>query len=224
MPALSDYLEQNLLDEVFNKVDFTGPSTYIALFTTPLGDDGTGGTEVSGGAYARVQVHENGSVSTPKWNLAAAEGEHYVVDNAGEVAFAEATADWGMVKGFGVYDAASSGNLLYHGPLASSPVPFCGLATDDTLYAKAHGRSNDERVVFKGVDGRALPSGLSENTEYYVINATTDNFQVSASQGGAAVTLSADGDGLVFLSKWQDVRTGNTLKFAAGDFDCRLGG
>jgi len=33
---MSDYLEQKLLDQLFNKVAFVGPSTYAALFTTGI--------------------------------------------------------------------------------------------------------------------------------------------------------------------------------------------
>ena len=43
----------------------------------------------------------------------------------------------------------------------------------------------------------SLPGGISANTNYYVISATTDTFQVSLSFGGAAHNISSVGSGTV---------------------------
>lgn len=118
MPALSDYLEQELLDHIFNDDAYTSPSTWVALFTDDPTDAGTG-TEVSGGSYARVRVYENGGGS-PEWTLAAVDGDAYAVENNGPITFPTATASWGTVTHVAVFDAATSGNLLYHGELDES--------------------------------------------------------------------------------------------------------
>lgn len=121
MSALSDYLEQKFLDHLLNGVTFTPPAElHLALLTTVVADDGTGGVEVSGGAYARQRVFKQSVTNTPGWNSAAVDGIGYVVDNEQEISFPQATANWGNVKGFGLYDHASTGNLLYHGPLAAT--------------------------------------------------------------------------------------------------------
>ena len=53
MSGFSDYLEDKVLDHVFGGNAFTAPTTlYVALYTVAPSDTG-GGTEVSGGAYAR---------------------------------------------------------------------------------------------------------------------------------------------------------------------------
>ena len=60
MAGFSDYLEDKVLDHVFGGNAYTAPSTlYVALYTVApsifrfnSGDLG-GGTEVSGGSYAR---------------------------------------------------------------------------------------------------------------------------------------------------------------------------
>ena len=53
MSGFSDYLEDKVLEHVFGGNAFTAPSTlYVALYTVAPSDTG-GGTEVSGGAYAR---------------------------------------------------------------------------------------------------------------------------------------------------------------------------
>lgn len=118
MSAMSDYLEGKFLDEVFNKVAFAGPSTYIALFTDDPTDAGTG-TEVSGGSYARELVDVNGGVS-PTWDLAITDGVGKLVDNTHDIVFTTATASWGTVTHFAIFDALSGGNLLYHGALDTS--------------------------------------------------------------------------------------------------------
>jgi len=119
MSDMSDFLEAELLDHIFN-VAYPKPATYIALFTVMPNEVGTGGTEVSGGAYARVQVNINGGVS-PTWDLAVSEGGGgFEVDNANEIAFVQATASWGTVVGMGIYDALTAGNLLILKTLASN--------------------------------------------------------------------------------------------------------
>lgn len=118
MSALSNYLENALMEEVFNGHAFTPPATYVSLFTTDPTDAG-GGTEVSGGAYARKLVNVAGGAA-PAWNDAAVDGTGYLVDNAGVITFTTATASWGTVSHFGIHDASTAGNLLFHGALTAS--------------------------------------------------------------------------------------------------------
>jgi hypothetical protein len=59
MPGLSDFEAEAFLNHATGCIPLTGAaaSRYLALFTTPpTSDAGTGGTEVSGGSYARPQV------------------------------------------------------------------------------------------------------------------------------------------------------------------------
>lgn len=107
MAAISDYLENALINATLRNTTYTSPATvYIGLFTTDPTDDGSG-TEVSGGSYARTSATfaapSNGSSAT----------------NA-DVQFPQATGNWGTVTHFGIFDASTSGNLLYHGALTAS--------------------------------------------------------------------------------------------------------
>ena len=53
MAALSNYLENALINATLRNTSYTSPSTvYVGLFTTDPTDAGSG-TEVSGGSYAR---------------------------------------------------------------------------------------------------------------------------------------------------------------------------
>lgn len=83
---------------------YSAPAThYFALFTAAPTVAG-GGTEVSGGSYARAAVTNDGT----HWSAPAAG----VISNLLAIAFAQATALWGTVVAVGVFDAASGGNLL----------------------------------------------------------------------------------------------------------------
>ena len=55
----SDYLENEILDHVLGGADYARPATvYIALYTADPTDAG-GGTEGSGGSYAKASVTNN---------------------------------------------------------------------------------------------------------------------------------------------------------------------
>ena len=59
-------------------------------------------------------------------------------------------------------------------------------ADDDTLVISKSGNTN----TFVG-DVAVLPTGVSANTTYYVVNASGSGFQIASSSGGLAVTLGA---------------------------------
>lgn len=106
MAAASDYLEAALLDATLRATSYTSPSTvYLALYTSDPGDDNSG-TECSGTGYARQSVAFSRSGAT--------------ASNSAAVEFPTAGGAWGTITHFGVLDAATSGNLLYHGALTTS--------------------------------------------------------------------------------------------------------
>lgn len=118
MTALSNYFENAILNW-FRGTAFpaaTG-SVYVALFTAAPSDAG-GGTEVSGGSYARVAV----SKAAGSWSAPADVSGSQEISNVAVIAFPTATADWGTVTHFGIFDAATVGNLIFHGALTASRV------------------------------------------------------------------------------------------------------
>src|SRR5688572_11335183 len=108
MSAMSDYLEDALLNEVFRATAFAAPAAvYVGLFTAPPSDAG-GGTEVAGGSYARQAV---------PFGAPSPSG---TIKNSGDVTFPTASADWGTITHFAIFDAAVAGNMLVWGALTSS--------------------------------------------------------------------------------------------------------
>lgn len=118
MAALSDYAEKLLLDWMMTSGSATRPTAwYVALYTAAPSDSG-GGTEVSTGGYARQSVA-----------FSAASSPGGTTSNSGEVSFTASGGNYGTVTHMGIFDAASSGNLLWHGALTASKT----VADGDTL-------------------------------------------------------------------------------------------
>lgn len=107
MAAISNYLENALINGTLRATSYTAPSTvYVALFTSDPTDAGSG-TECSGASYARQSATfaapSNGASTT-----------------SADVQFPQAGGSWGTITHFGIFDASSAGNLLYHGALTVS--------------------------------------------------------------------------------------------------------
>lgn len=115
MGSMSDYLEKEILDHVLSAATYTAPATvYLALFTATPSDTG-GGTECTGGSYARVAITNNAT------NWPAATGTSPATKASGAAfTFPAATADWGTVTSWALFDAATVGNMLYWGALSVS--------------------------------------------------------------------------------------------------------
>ncbi|HUV62985.1 MAG TPA: hypothetical protein VMW24_03750 [Sedimentisphaerales bacterium] len=114
----TNYLEEAVINHVLNKTAYTSPTTYIALFVSATAEEGTG-SEVSGASYTRAIVYESGSGSSPKWNAAVDSGGGYLVDNAADITFTTAGEDWGYIVDCAIFDAATTGNMLYYGTLTT---------------------------------------------------------------------------------------------------------
>lgn len=117
---MSDYLEVEIRKHIFRTGSFTKPTVLgVALFTAAPSDSG-GGTEVTGGSYARVDVPPLDA------NWSGASSTSGLTDNVSAITFPTATADWGTITHVGIFDATTAGNLLFHGALAASKVVNSG--------------------------------------------------------------------------------------------------
>ncbi len=109
MSAMSDYLENEILDHILGTGAYTMPATvYVGLSTGSFNDDNSG-TELTGNNYARKAITFGAAASGTASNSAAVE-------------FNAATGSWGTVSHFGLFDASTAGNLLIHGALTASKV------------------------------------------------------------------------------------------------------
>lgn len=76
---------------------------------------------------------------------------------------------------------------------ATSSTVTISIATPAVVSWTSNGRSNGDMVMFRTTG--ALPTGLTPETVYYVVNAATNTFQVSATLGGAAIATSGTQSG-----------------------------
>jgi hypothetical protein len=111
----SDYLENKLIDHLFRSGTFAKPTAlWVALFTGAPSDAPGSGTEVTGGAYTRVNLAPSDTNwrATQGGTTGASSGNSGMTANAVVISFPAPTANWGTVSHFGIFDAATAGNLL----------------------------------------------------------------------------------------------------------------
>lgn len=104
--SFSNSFETTVLNWAFT----TGPATrptawYIALFTTDPGE-ASGGTEVSGGGYARQSATFTVTGDT--------------ATNSAAIEYPEATASYGTVTHIAIMDASTGGNQIAYAALSAS--------------------------------------------------------------------------------------------------------
>jgi hypothetical protein len=116
MSAKSNYLELKVLDHFLGTASTSAPANvYLSLHTANPDEDGSG-TEVSGNGYSRNIV-----------TFASASGGSAASNSVEE--FTASGGAFGTVSHFGIWDASSSGNMLYYGELTASKT----IADGDTL-------------------------------------------------------------------------------------------
>ena len=133
MAAMSDFLENKIIDFLLRGQALgitgataaagTGPTALFVALYTANPTDGAGGTEVTGGSYARVSV----TSALAAWagtqaaaSVLASSGASGTTSNNGAITFPAPTASWGVITGTGVFDAATGGNMLFYGALTIS--------------------------------------------------------------------------------------------------------
>lgn len=136
MSAMSDYLEDNLRKHIFRTGSYTKPTVLaVALYTAAPGEAG-GGTEVSGGSYARVQRDPLDA------NWTAPDTTGGLTDNVAALTFPAPTANWGSITHMAILDATSGGNFLIYGALTTAktvnngdPAPAFAIGALDVTFA-----------------------------------------------------------------------------------------
>jgi hypothetical protein len=211
MTGFSDRTAQGILNHITGKSAlFAMPTAYVALFTAVGTDAGTGFTEVSGGAYARV------STATGDWNAASGSAPS-LITNANPLVFPTATASWGTIIAFGLYDAPTGGNLLawdYFGNFAWLPATVSA-ASPGVFTSHAHGYAAADNIVFSTEYGGVAPTVSAGSLAglLAVVGPTADTLTVTSA--GTAVNTSATGDGMVRKVNAQAIPSGVQPSFAA---------
>jgi hypothetical protein len=181
--VLPDTVKNALLDSAVAAGLTTTP--FLAAHT---GFPPAGGNELTGGspAYARKSF---------TWSAAAAGAKSSSASQTFDVAAGT------TIRAISVYDASTAGTQKAWSPCnASARRAFAVTAADlagNTIQSPAHGLVANDHVILWATIGAGLPTGLAEDTEYFVIatGLTTDVFELSATLGGSAIDITAIGDG-----------------------------
>ena len=207
----SNYLAKYMLDNVLGNSTFA-TGLFLAVFTTLPDDLDAGGVEVSGGGYSRYVIPNDDTY----WPDAT--GSSFAQKSNGQVfTFPAATTAWGDTKGWGLYDNISSGNLLFFGEALGAGQSFFVDTGTNIITASGHGFIDNNSIRIRNADG-ILPEGLLDATKYYVISATTNTFQVSASLGGSEVDITSNGYGTntAHLEYFKTIDQSDVLSYPSG--------
>ena len=141
----------------------------------------TGANELTGGspAYAREAITYAAAATGTKANSAALTFD----------------VPASTVAHVGLWSAVTAGTFYGYFP-AGGFTPFSANpdATSDAFTSYAHGLANTNQVLVYDIQAAGLPAGFTEGTIYFVVSAATDTFQLSATSGGAAITVTTSGE------------------------------
>jgi len=193
-----------------------GMAAYDVTTGQPIGTvQSTTGTTVTLTGNAANAVGNGDSIAYSAFGDAGSSAPS-TASNGAVIGFPAATADWGSVIAWGLYDASSSGNLLFWDYLGNFPwLPATvSSASPGVITAKAHGYSNGDAFVFSTEYGGAAPSFSAGNYTGLktVAGAATDSFNVTG------VNTSATGSGMVRKVTQQSIPNGIAASFGAAAF------
>ena len=201
---MSDWLEPQFLDHLLGVSAFSAPSAlYLGLSTASgggFGDDGTG-TESS---LARQSISFSAPSNTSISSSAAA-----------AIEFPRITGSAETIYGWGVFDAATAGNLLYYGDFPAST----NLSTGDSFTVPAGS-------VSIGVSGTLQPYAFKAWSDHCLRNTSWTMPSVlylaldrtGSSVGPASASFSTLG-GSFDEPRWHDWSTGTVTHSSSGTAD-----
>lgn len=131
------------------------------------------------------------------------------------------------VVAFGFWSDVDTGGTFYGWtPLNGSVVGYGSVdsagVTSNTIQSAAHGLVNTTQIFVRAVIGETLPGGLTQNTLYFIVNATTNTFQVAATSGGSALDIAGQGELFFQSCVPQSFPSGGTLTTVIGGLDLTI--
>jgi hypothetical protein len=119
----------------------------------------------------------------------------------------------GVVNMLNDYGSGSNVNTFNSGDVDTST---------DTISITSHGYTSGQSVIFSNSTPSDLPGGLTQGITYYILNPTTNDFQISLTVDGSPVDLTSGGSGTHTVQNQlpkfmiSDGVTTNTYSFIAG--------
>ena len=161
-------------------------------------------------SYSSCNLSKN-SIETIFTNLGKANGAQTITISSNWGAPAVVSLSGTTTSGSTTVTMASTSGLStgmeISGTGISDAVAVTFQDTGDTVTRNAHGLSNGTPVSFASITST---TGISTYTRYYVVNATTNTFQVSDTVGGSAKALTTNGSGTLLYGTTISAITPNT--------------
>lgn len=201
-------------------VSDTTSGSVIPAATTVLSVTGT--TVVMSANATGGGVGSGDTINFSAFQPAASGTAPSTINNGSVITFPQATVSWGTVIAFGLYDAATVGNLLAWDFLGNfSWLPFeTPTGSNPTFSVKANGYSSNDPIVFTAEYGGTLPSASTGTftgyTVLFVATPATDAINVDTTTGPSTpVVLTSSGSGMVRKIVQQAIAANVTASFAA---------
>lgn len=205
MPDGKSVFYANAILSRLRGVDLAALATvYLALFDAA-------GAELSGNGYARKAVTANDTNFPTESNRQ--------ISNGVAIDFDAASGAWSDIYRAKLMDASSGGNVLYSGFLGNDQGAFfTAIAAGDIITVPGTSLQVNDRVVILSADGATLPTGLSDETLYYVKTVSGNDITLSLTQGGAAVDVTAAGAGIIKkVTPKASITAPDFVRFAVGE-------
>lgn len=158
------------------------PSSGSALALTPETLDSFG--NVMGNASGQISQTGNGSFDDIYVNAPSGTPSHYI--KYGNFIYLRPKPNYTIALGLKAYFNRPAS-------LFSFVAATVTIASPGVFTATAHGLSDTDTLILN-TDG-ALPTGLSVDTQYYVVNKADNTFQLSATSGGSAINTTGSQSG-----------------------------
>ena len=111
------------------------------------------------------------------------------------------TVDWGDGTAPQTYTSSTQANYTYNysaAGLTGTDAPVTFTDAGDTVDRNNHGYPNGYPISFASI---TTTTGITATQIYYVVNATTNTFQLAATPGGSVLPLTNDGSGIILPYK-----------------------
>lgn len=187
-------------------------SWYVGAHTADPGEAGDQTTsEASYTGYSRTAIARSGAGFTVAGNQAS---------NAAIVSLGACTGGSNTLTHWSLGVASSGASLMRSfGPIIAASaiwLPFTAIAAGDLITVPGHTFSVDDRICFAAAYSGTLAAGITAGTVYWVKTVSGNDITISATQGGAAIDITAAGSGTCIKCQPIAVSASITPQFAIG--------
>ena len=198
---------------IANIADNAAASPLASIFISAhTADPGAAGTQAT--SEAAYTGYTRATVARTTGGFTDSNGTLTLVADA---AFGTPTASGTALTHWSTGVAVSGASkVLHRGVFGFKQGPFTGVVTGNVLTIPGHTLAVNDNCCFYAVNGSSLPGGVTEATVYFVKTVSSNDITISATLGGAAITVSSAGDGMSYKVTPLTPANGVGIRLVAG--------